>query len=181
MDYFTKNKMLFWCVIVLVILNIATISSIWLKKAPSSKSPAGPGGKPDGQKIMAEQLGLSTEQAEQFEQIRNEHFMRTRPLQRQMHEIRLEILDEMFAAEPDEVIIADLLKELNDSQSQFEECLFTHFQELKDACTPEQTEELEYMLQGLIERTRPRDPEHRRPPGPDGGMSPEHGPPPHRH
>lgn len=195
MDFFTKNKMLFWCVVILVLLNIVTLGSFWLGK-PHRAPLAGPGGQQDGQKIMAERLGLSEEQAEQVERIRNEHFMRTRPLQDDMHKIRLDLLNEIFKDEPDEVKIQEMFSEIGDKQVRFEKNLYRHFQELKEVCSPQQMQELKMMLRDLIERTRPRDLQHHRPgprgefgpgrqgegPGADGGfgpgMPPEHLPPP---
>lgn len=169
MDFFTKNKMLFWCVVVLVLLNVATLGSFWLKKPPLP--PAGSGQGADGQRIMEERLGLSDEQATEFKRLREEHFMRTRPLQEKMHRIRLHLLDEIFAPEPDETLIEELFTELGEKQTEFERNLYTHFQEMKDVCTPEQMHELRIMLRGLIERTRPRDPQQH-PRGPGGQMRP---------
>lgn len=159
MDFFTKNKMLFWCVIVLVIVNVVTLTTVWSRK-PHPARPAGSGGPQDGQAIMQERLHLSDDQVQQFERIRSEHFMRTRPLQDDMHKIRMDVLDEIFAPEPDDVKILEQLAELGNLQYKFEDQLFEHFRELKEVCDYKQTEELKKMLRGLIERTRPRDPSH---------------------
>ncbi len=178
MDYFTKNKMLFWCVIILVVLNVATLSSFWMKKTAAAL-PKHPDGQRDGQKIMVEKLQLSDQQAQEFEQIRNEHFMRTRRLQDDMHKIRLDLLEETFALEPDDLLIDELLSELDDMQNQFEKNLFQHFQELKDACNEQQREELQFMLRNLIESTRPGKSGGRQQ-GPDGDKGPNRRPPPRR-
>lgn len=169
MDYFTKNKMLFWCIIILVILNVVTMASFWLKRPPFG--PGGrPGGERSGHRIMGDQLHLSAEQIQQFAEIRNKHFSQIRPLQEQSHQLRLDLLDEIFTVNPDQAKINELLTELGDKQSQFEMNLFNHFQELKTACNQQQTEALKTMLINLIESTRPRDPQ-RGPheyPGPGG-------------
>jgi Spy/CpxP family protein refolding chaperone len=164
MNYFTKNKMLFWCVVALAILNVATLTSFWMGRPDAGL---------DGQKIMQEKLAISDEQVQQFEQIRNEHFMRTRPLQDDAHKIRLDLLNETLASEPNQARIKNLFTELENKQSQFEKNLFSHFQELKEACNEQQTEELKKMLRDLIESTRPRGPRHR-PPGSAGDLGPNH-------
>lgn len=178
MDFFTKNKMLFWCVIILAVLNVITLTSFWMGKPPQGLAPDSKGGQ-DGGKIMAERLQLSAEQAKQIEQIRSEHFMRTRPLQDDIHKIRLDILDEIFSFDPNQTKIQNLLAEISSKQNQFEKYLFTHFQELKNTCNEDQAKELKIMLRDLIESTRPRDPE-RRPHGPEHGMQPGRRPPPPR-
>ena len=178
MDYFTKNKMLFWCVIILVILNVVTLSSFWMGKSGPAMQKR-PGGQRDGQKIMTEKLQLSDQQAQEFEQIRNEHFMRTRRLQDDMHKIRLDMLDETFELEPDDLQIEKLLSELGEMQNQFEKNLFQHFQELKDACNEQQREQLQLMLRNLIDSTRPGKSRGRQQ-GSDGDKGPNRRPPPRR-
>lgn len=169
--------MVFWCVVILALLNVVTLTLLWKGRPPLGRM-QGPEGNPNGQKLMEERLQLSEDQARQFEQIRREHFARSRPLQDDMHILRMDILNEIFNAEPDQAKIQNLLSELSDKQSQFEKNLFTHFQELKSACQNEQqVKELKMMLRDLIERTRPRGPE-RQPMGPPGGMGPGHGSPP---
>ncbi len=183
MDYFTKNRMLVWCVGVLVLLNVVTLGLFWLGRPPLGP-PEGPGGRQAGQRIMEEQLQLSDEQARQFEQIRAEHFQRTIPLADEIHEIRLALLDEVFAADPNETTIQDLTARIGQRQCQFERQLFHHFQELRNVCTEQQAPELRHLLAGLLERARsgglerpPQGPER----GPGRGPGPGHpGPPPPR-
>ena len=177
MNYFTKNKMLFWCVAVLVILNVATLTSFWMKRPPERirNQP----GRVDGQKLMAERLQLTDEQARQVERIRREHFQRSRPLQDEMHGIRLDLLDELFAADPDPAAMEQMLKDLENKQGQFEAGLYRHFEQLRDVCDPQQAQELRLMLIDLIERTRPRDPQQQLQ-GPAGAMGPGHRVPPLR-
>lgn len=169
MNYFTKNKMLFWCVVVLIILNAVTLTSVWFGKTPVHPSST-PQTQTGGQ-LMAQRLQLSDDQQLLFDQIRSEHFERTRPLQQRAHELRLRLLDELFSPQPDEAKIRQMQAELQQTLGLFEENLYRHFDELKNACQPQQTEALRLMLIDLIERTRPRDP-HQRRPGPDGPMRP---------
>ena len=171
MDFFTKNRMLPWCVGVLVLLNVVTLASFWLRRPPFP--PPGPGGKPGGQRIMEEQLQLTDEQARQFEQIRDEHFLRTIPLGDEIHEIRLDLLDEVFAADPNETTIQDLTAEISQRQCQFERQLFRHFRELRNVCTDQQASELRHLLVGLLERARSGGLE-RPPQGPERGPGPGH-------
>ena len=174
MDFFTKNRVLVWCVGVLVLLNMVTLGLFWLGRPPLGL-PGGPGERLGGQHIMEEQLQLSDEQARQFEQIRAKHFQRTIPLQDQMHRIRLDLLDEVFAAEPNDATIQDLTVQIGQRQTRFERDLFVHFRELKAACDDRQIAELRGMLVDIIESTRPRDPRGE-PPGPDGSPGPKHEP-----
>jgi periplasmic protein CpxP/Spy len=156
MDYFTKNRLLFWCVILLMLLNLATLTTFWIKR-PLPAPLRGPVNRHDGQKIMEERLHLSDEQARQVERIRNEHFVRTDNLLDDMQTIRLDIINEIFASEPNKTKVAQLITELETKQTQFNTCLFRHFAELKQVCTPAQTDELKRMLIKLTENPPPLD------------------------
>ncbi|MCF7955963.1 MAG: periplasmic heavy metal sensor [Phycisphaerae bacterium] len=181
MDYFTKNKVLFWCVIVLILLNMASLGSFWIKKRPHGPPPM-----PGGQKVMEERLDLSDQQVQQFEQIRDDHFSQTIPLQEEMHKLRLELLEEIFVTTPEEAKIQEILKKLEQRSGQFEVSLLQHFQQLKNVCDQKQTEALKLMLADIIERGRPRDPRRHLPrPSGDfryesGGDFGPHPGPPHR-
>ena len=176
MDFFTKNRLLFWCVGVLLLLNVVTLASFWLRRPPLGP-PGGPGGRRGGQRIMEERLQLSDEQARQFKQIRDEHFLRTIPLGDEIHEIRLDLLDEVFAPDPNETTIQDMTAKIGRRQCQFERQLFHHFQELRNVCTDQQAPELRHLLTGLLESARSGGLE-RPPQGPERGPGPGHPAPP---
>jgi Spy/CpxP family protein refolding chaperone len=178
MDYFTKSKFLFWCVVILAIVNAVTLTSFWMK-GPLDRDIRGSGGEVDGGRIMEQRLGLTQQQSEIFEQIRTEHFGRVRPLQGQMHKIRLDLLNEIFSEDPDRARISGLLDALEQMQAQFDRNLFDHFEQLKDACSEDQVEELKIMLRNLLESTRPTEGKARRP-AKHGEMRPGHRPPPRR-
>ena len=144
MDFFRKEKLLFWCVIVLILLNVTVVATFWVKRPPLGPPP-GPGGQPGG-RIMEEQLQLSEEQISQFEQIRNDHFQDTIPLQDKMHKLRLDLVEEVFVAEPNKTTIETLTTEIGLVQRQFERQLFHHFSELRNACTDPQMTTLKRML-----------------------------------
>ena len=168
--------MLFWSVIILALINIITLVTIWTRN-PSPKPLPPDQNIQDGQRIMEQRLQLSDEQALEFEQIRNEHFMRTRPLQDDIHKIRMDLLNEIFSSQSNEQTKENLLSKLNNKQSQLDRYLFQHFQELMNACdNEEQINELKLMLRDLLESTRPRDP-RQQPRGPRGNMQPGFRPP----
>lgn len=174
MDFFRRERLLFWCVLVLMLLNVALVVSFWLKRPPFP--PPGAGQQHGGGRIMEKQLQLSEEQVQQFEQIRQKHFTRSDPLEDRMHEIRMDLLNEIFTAEPNEVRIQVLTAEIGQTQCQFDGELFNHFRDLKDACKDPQVTELKHMLADLLESRRPPDP--RQPhPGSERGLGPGHPPP----
>jgi len=179
MDFFRKERLLFWCVIVLMLLNVVLVASFWLRKPPFP--PPGPGGQHGGARIMEEQLQLSNEQVQEFEQIRQEHFTRADPLDERVHEIRMALLDEIFTNEPNEATIAALCAEIGQTQNQFDNALFNHFRDLKDVCQDQQVTGLKHMLATLLENRRLPLPDPRQPhPGPGRGPGPGHPPPPPR-
>lgn len=153
MDYFTKNRLLFWAVAILIVLNVIGLISLWTR--PSR--PRGAAlrlGPDDGGKIMEERLRLGPDQVEAFEQIRRVHFERTRPIVENMHYIRLELVAETFRPDLDRERVETLLAELGTEQAEFDRLLFEHFEELKGACRPEQIDRLKQLFAELMEMKR---------------------------
>ncbi|MBI9017741.1 MAG: periplasmic heavy metal sensor [Phycisphaerae bacterium] len=178
MDYFTKNKMLFWCVIALVILNVLTLTAFWMGRPPRGQRP--PGHNRAGQNVLEDKLQLTDIQSDKFEQIRQKHFSVIRPMQDDMLNIQIELVHEIFNAKPDQEKIKNLLAQLEIKHGQFETQLIQHFQQLRDVCNADQMEELKNMLINLVESTRPIAPVDREQQGPPGEPGPGHRPPPRR-
>jgi hypothetical protein len=166
MDYFTKNKIAFWSVMVLIVLNVLMLSTVWFGRRRGRP----PGGHRQealgGMKILEETLGLSPDQVEAFERIRKGHFERTRHVNDRRHKIRIDIVNELFVEKPDSEKIERMLSELKDVQGEFNNGLFRHFEELRDQCTDDQKQELKSMFIHLLEATRPGEqgPQGHRPP-----------------
>ena len=182
MDYIMKHKMLFWLIALLVILNLATIGTMWFGRPPHPghmMQPPAEGQMPRphrGMNLMKEHLQLSDQQAEKFNELREEHFERTRAVNDAAGKLRFEILDEIFSDQFSQEKVDKMLAELKELQGNFDSLLFKHFAELRDQCDPEQKEILKDMFTDLLRSTQRGGPGQQAPgmrPGMQGpGMAP---------
>ena len=175
MDIFSKQKLVGWLIIVLIVTNALTLSIIWFKEL-SRKQPVTPPPSPREQvnNYLDEQLNLSPEQKELFNKYREQHADTTRMFNDKIAFLKREILLETFKDNPDKNKIDNLIGKMGGVQKDYEEFLFRHFKNLESVCDPEQKEILKRIfLSSFNAQIRP----HRRsegvPPPPRQG-----GPPP---
>lgn len=184
MDVFKKNRNLVITIIVLVIVNIFTLSLLWLGKPKPMNLRVDERVEDDSLRILnmlKDKLEFSNEQAEQFMGLRLEHKDKTSKLGEEIMELRKEMFDKVMYA--DNSTLSDSLLNLSlEKQSQIEKLTFEHFLKVKQICTPEQQKKLFEMMSKLL-----GPPQHEgRPPGevsdgpPRGGAFREGPPPPPR-
>ena len=155
MDYIMKHKMLFWLIVLLVILNLVTMTAVWFGRPPylghMQRQMDGPmQAKGRGLDVMKDKLQLTDKQAEKFEQLRYDHFERTKVANDAAAELRLEILNDIFDNNVNQDKINEKLSILKELQGKFDSLLFQHFSELKVECTKEQQKKLKQMFSNLL-------------------------------
>jgi len=159
MDYFSKNKISVWIIVILVLLNLFTLSTIWYNQL---RRPVRPPREEmrhhrQGLEMLGQKLKLTDEQVKIFEGMRQQHFEKMKPLQEEIISVRQQLMDELSKAEPDTALVNILIKSIGDKETVLERNRFEHFMELRSVCTPEQKEKFEILLRELM--------------GPPSGMS----------
>lgn len=168
----TKNKLLTWLVVLLLIANAATIAMFWLGK---TKQPVQLKGEP--RDFLIKELKLDTNQQAQLEVLVKEH----RTAVEQLREKIKGAKDNLFG----------LLKEQNVSDSikknaaaavsiiteEIDLLTLNHFQKVRSLCNPEQQKKFDEIIQQVIRMMG-----QQRPPmgagGPPPGRPGEDRPPP---
>ncbi len=163
----TKNKLLTWLVLLLLVANAATIATFWLNR---TKHPAHPQGTPN--EFLIEQLQLDTKQQEQLEALVKEHRGKVEQLREKVRAAK----DSFF----------DLLKQPNVTDStrraaaaaistiteQIDLLTLDHFQKIRELCNPEQQKKFDAIIHQVTAMLgAPRPPMglgHQGPPPPGG-------------
>jgi protein CpxP len=170
MDIFFKKRFTFWTIILLVILNIATISMLWLNQnrrpgaPPPMRAP-----KQDQQTLefLQRELDLTDTQIRQYNQLRQAHEQQTRGLINETRRLKKEMMDEIFNDVPDTTKAMEIAELIGKKQTAIEQITFKHFLDLKELCGKEQVGK----LQGLVDeffRIHPP-PGQEKPPSPPRG------------
>jgi Spy/CpxP family protein refolding chaperone len=173
MDYFSKNKITVWIIVILVLLNLFTLSTIWFNqfRVPERPPRQDVGHRRQGLKVLEHKLNLSDEQIQVFAEIRQRHFEKIRPLQKEIFSCRQELMNELYKSTPDTGRISTLARRIGEKEILRERAIFEHFMEMKSACNPEQKEKFEILLRELM--APPEDMPHLRPRGKEFGYGPD--------
>jgi Spy/CpxP family protein refolding chaperone len=158
----------------LVVLNLALMASIWLpqlKRSPAKEGDTrGIGGREHdiALQFLEETLKLSPEQKENTAKLREDHFLKTDALRKEINLLRRRIMDEVLASSPDKEKVERLALQLGEKQGDLEKLTFYHFLNLYNLCRPGQKEKFRSLMAELLDRLKPPPPDIRPRPGAEG-------------
>ncbi len=171
MDIFTRKRMTLWSFLILVVLNIFTISLLWMNRPEERRVPQRtiPGHQGPGTlKFLQQELEFTDAQIEQYDQIRKRHHQRVTVLQNEIHRYKRELMEEVFAQQPDTTRVIMFAALISEKQEQIERITFFHFLDLKALCGKEQSKKLHRLIDEFL-RKHPL-PHGRRPVSPHGAQ-----------
>jgi len=157
MDFITKNKLAFWAIVILIILNITTLSLVLLRGGPprpEERFMRGPedAPPPDALMFLEKELNFSREQAEQLKLLRETHFKGSKELLDSIHLLKKEILSELRNEISDPEKIKSPASEIGKLQTEFELMIFNHFAEIKNVCDKEQKIKFANLIDEIIKK-----------------------------
>jgi len=168
MDYFSKNRLAFWGVGLLVIMNISALATVWFQQHRAQEllsRPESRRSEPPQHRVnqfLKDELKLTDVQAGQFAEYQKQHFDNARKIQDAIRDLKQELFHELSTRAPDTVKAEKLAAAIGVKQSELEKMTFHHFLGLKRLCTPEQQVKLDALFGEL---SRMLDPRHKPPPG----------------
>ncbi len=157
MDVFTKQRITGWIIVLLVILNVCSLGATWVLQSRRSARP--PRSRPDPVRhFLKEELLLTEEQAQQFEELRREHFLQSKAINDEAHQLKKAIMDELFSSSPDAANVEQLAEKIGEKQAELERLRFQHFMAVKSLFQPEQIEKFRTLLGEIFPPPGPLDP-----------------------
>ena len=163
-----KNRLLTWLLLLLLIINAATIVLFWIGRTRQH-----PGGKGSPKDFLIKELKLDDKQWAQFEDLARAHRAAVEPLRQKVREAK----DRLF----------DLVKETNASDSTKQEAAaavsklteqidiltLNHFQQVRAICNADQQVKFDKIIHEITSMMAPRP--GGPPPGPGGDRPPPPG------
>lgn len=148
MNFFSKNRLIFWVLIVLVLINLSALASFFLfnkKQSPASCC------SPAEQQCVAfrDELNLSTEQTEKVASINKKYMDSAGPVASAIKDTRAAILTELDMEVPDTMQLNTLTNKLAWLQMKIQQENIKQYSELKRVCTPEQAHRLSALYRDL--------------------------------
>lgn len=174
-DIYTRNRLLKWSIIILFILNLALLASIWYPRLiPAKKKTLEPTKLGKQNRIetserlvgfLKKELNLSREQVDKFRQLLKEHSQKMDQLERQIDNLKKEIMDHLLESKPDTTEMEKLANKIGQKISEHEKQGFNHFLDVMELCNSDQKQKYRTLLRDIIYRVYPQE----GPPFPPGG------------
>lgn len=147
MDYLKKNKMIGWLVLILVLLNTATLTKLWLDQRPSGPR----GNNVENEDLLTKELSLNKEQIEQIQSLRKSHFSAMERLRSEQHKSR-ESLHEQWQNENPTDEINVLASKIGELQKSMEAQTYTHFSSIRLLLTSEQKAKFDAIIHEVMRK-----------------------------
>ena len=161
LDLFTKKRLGFWVIVLLVVLNLSVIGTFWWThfQHPPLPQPepshSGTEELVDPMPFLTRDLRLSRRQMLQLHQMRMQTLPDIREKWQEMHRLRRSLHEAMFAEETDPNQIQTWSKRIGELQAELEWTKYDHLLAIKSICTPKQRQRLRGLLEEVMHRTRP--------------------------
>jgi len=139
MEIFTQKKLLIRIVILLIVLNLFSISAFLLKEF--LHKPPHPGESKDNHNVasvLKKELSLTDEQTRQIKDLRSAYFEKEKILEATIREERDSMNEAMFNASINEDLVKTLARRVADNEYQMELLRFEQAKDFKSICNPEQ-------------------------------------------
>jgi hypothetical protein len=156
MNYFSDTRFYKWLVLILVILNIATLSFLWISNNThsgcrqhehSDKFKERMHDRND--RFLKKELELNEEQIQLFTDMRQSHFNLMKTKRNEIHSLKKDLFHLVFK-DAGQLKIDSLLSAIGTLQMEIEKSNFDHFKLLGEACTPEQQDKLRHVIHGVF-------------------------------
>ncbi len=151
MDYFIKNKILSWVIVIGLVINIAAITTILIKvfkekekleyKEPFQKNP---------HEFIRKELNLSKEQEKKFKEIKDLSKSEAKLIFETMREQRTSLLNELSEKNPDSIKVNNYITAIEKSQSRLLHHTVNHYLELKKILREDQYQSLNLLFMNMF-------------------------------
>lgn len=141
MNFFEKNRLVFWLLILLVVVNISALAGFiifFYSKTPDSRQvPVRP-----SHECLKQELELDTAQTGEAEKTLAGFRRLAMPVADSIRSARLDLLDELLKERPDTVRLREIRSVILSLQMRLQDIQIEQFLALKKICTPEQATSL---------------------------------------
>ncbi len=168
MDIFTKKRSAGFLIALLVALDLVLSVTLWIHclRPPYPDRPSPPERREaEIVDFFVAELSLTPQQEIILRALQKQFFIRMDSIQREVNELRRQIIDQSFNDSPDIAKVEAMADEIGPKEAQKEQLLFEHFREIKQICGPEQEKKLKSLVQELSKIGGPPGP----PPPPPSG------------
>ncbi|MDP1621388.1 MAG: hypothetical protein Q8M08_03525 [Bacteroidales bacterium] len=149
MNFFSKNKIIFWLLIFLVVVNLSILVTflVFYSKGilpMSNQLPDKPGF------ALSKALSLTPVQSDQVEVLLTGHKTLSAPLRDSIREYRTLLLEELADKDPDTNLITNYIERIGKFQRVMQKASVAQYMALKEICTADQCQNLSSLYYELF-------------------------------
>jgi Spy/CpxP family protein refolding chaperone len=141
MNYFSKNKVILWVLVFLVVMLVTALTSVIIFYTSRSDSMNQPTSENTGKRFNQE-LSLTPAQSGKVDEILRDYRTATEPVSSNIRVYRMQLLEELARTNPDTSLINKHLEDISNLQKQMQKASVKQYMALKQICTPMQCERL---------------------------------------
>lgn len=177
MSYFNRNKWATLAFLLLITLNIITLSTLWVMHERETGRPAG--NPPALVDFLVKELGLDSAQKQQLIVLRDEHRQQMQAIRRNNRDAKNAFFDLLQKESISDTLLAAAAKDAARYDAESDMLTFRHFQQIRALCTEEQKIKFAAVIREVLRMMAPPPPGRPQggPPPGSGGERPD-GPPP---
>jgi len=148
METYHKNRLLFWVLIFLIIVNLAALGTYFFFPQQQTVVSCNES-QMDPTCVYQTRLDLSEEQSKDVDRISEEYLAVSAPIADRIKNTRAGILDELSSDNPDTTRLNEYSSELALLQLRLQKENIKHYMALKEVCTPAQAMRLSNLYREL--------------------------------
>lgn len=161
-----KYKILIWLVVILFVMNLATIFSVIYHSVRVKKdsvemreySQSGTGdvnGSDQGARYFRDLLELSPDQMIHFRESSRNYNRNSHRIARELEMLRLEMVTLMTEVEPDTLLIDSISREVGEKHRELKKLTSAYYFQMRNFCTPYQKEKLDELFLRMAGQEEP--------------------------
>lgn len=157
MEYSRKYRWAITGFVILLLLNIGTLTTIWLIRPPNHPPGRGEPRFAVG-RYLDRELDLTGPQKEKLEELRTRHFEKTRRIMSQIRSERGAYFRQLNrSGKPVGGVARDsLARSIGENQLRLEEAVYAHFREIEKMLNEEQRTRFDRIIEQVMQRRRER-------------------------
>jgi hypothetical protein len=159
MDWVNQNKVRNWLIVVLVVINLLTVSILWMQTARTNEPQPQQSDARASESValLKKTLDLNEGQTKQFDSMRTGQIEKSKSYNDRLAALKRQLSEELFKEHPDTSLVHSLTGNIGELQSKVEQIRFDYFKDLLALCTPEQREKLRPIVTEIFGRKPPRE------------------------
>ncbi|MBN1482012.1 periplasmic heavy metal sensor [candidate division KSB1 bacterium] len=143
MDVFSRKHWMVIALVLLVLLNVATLSFMWMRMQFAAPSRDRPENQERLVHFLKKELQLNDKQLTAFLEQRRDHQIESQRIRDEIHFLKEEMLNKPFHDQPGTLKVNNLINAIAEKQRAMERLTSAHFAGLKKICGDQQQERLQ--------------------------------------